>query len=285
MRRLVAVHAAEVCRVADGAADVAADLERDQSCGQCSRSAAGGATHGSFWIPWVPGQAVDVVVALEVNSEERDVGLSQDDGAGFGEAFHRHRVGVRHVIAELRRSAGGDQAGRLEQILDCDRQAVERANRLAGSQCLICGDRLRARPFEVGGHHDVEARIQGLDACNGFVDEFNRADVTTTQGGHALRSGPILTVVHVSPLVEEQLGDVGHIPKTTTPRDVALRHRWSGSACSTCLHLLARPSRPRVGQSSRQARAHSCLRRRRCRTGPAHMCAAPCRRGELGPMR
>ena len=47
-----------------------------------------GTTHGSFWIPWVPGQAVDVVVALEVTCEQWKVGLAQDDGAGFGEALH-----------------------------------------------------------------------------------------------------------------------------------------------------------------------------------------------------
>ena len=88
VRRLVAVHAAEVRRDADGAGDVAADLQRDESCGQRSRRATGGTTHGSFWIPRVPGQAVDVVVGLEVTCEQRNVGLAQDDGAGFGEAFH-----------------------------------------------------------------------------------------------------------------------------------------------------------------------------------------------------
>ena len=79
---------------------------------------------------------------------------------------------------------------------------MERPNRFAGGQCCIRGGCLRARPFVGGGHHDVEARIQGLDAGDGFVDEFNRADVTTTQGGRTLSRGPISAIAHVSPLVE-----------------------------------------------------------------------------------
>ena len=196
VRRLVAVRAAEVSRYADGAAYIAADLQRDKPCGQCSRRAAGGAAHRSVWFPWVPGQTVDVVVGLPVSQEPRDVGLAQDDGAGLAETFHRHRVGVRHVVAELRCSTGGDQAGRLEGILDGDRQTVKRTDRLANSQCLICSHRLRTGPLEVRSHHDVETRIQCLDARNGLINEFNGTDVAAAQRRNTLSGGPIPAIDH-----------------------------------------------------------------------------------------
>ncbi len=74
-RRLQPVHAAEVRRRPDGAADVAPQLERGDARGDCGRGTARRTAGGASGVPRVVGLAVHLVEGLVVAGVDRRVGL------------------------------------------------------------------------------------------------------------------------------------------------------------------------------------------------------------------
>src|SRR5262245_65624272 len=82
MARLVGKNAAEVRRVAERATDVGAELEQDEAGGEGDCRASRGAARGARDVQGIVGGAVDLVVALEIAKDQRQVCLAQDDRAG-----------------------------------------------------------------------------------------------------------------------------------------------------------------------------------------------------------
>ena len=117
------------------AADVGAQLERGQPGGHGGGRAARRAARDAGDVPRVVRRAEDLVEALQVTRPAGQVGLAEDDRAGFLEPSDGRRVGGRHVIGQLDRAAGRADAGGLDGVLDRDRQAVQRRQRRRPTPC------------------------------------------------------------------------------------------------------------------------------------------------------
>ena len=126
-RRPEADHAAERRRCAERAAEVGALAERAHAGCQGDRRAAGRAAARERRIPRVAGLAEHVVERVGAGAELRRVGLAEDDRARRAQPLDRQRIGVGHVVGVDPRAVGGAQAGRLGEVLDPDRDAVQRA--------------------------------------------------------------------------------------------------------------------------------------------------------------
>jgi len=105
----VSKHATEGGRDANGAADIAAELERTESSRDSRGTATGAAAGGARGIPRVYSPAVDRVGALPVGQHGRNVGLAQQHGAGPEDALGDRAVFGRPVISEVGHSSGGGQ--------------------------------------------------------------------------------------------------------------------------------------------------------------------------------
>ena len=82
-------------------------------------------------IPRIAGRAEYVVESVGAGGEFRRVGLRQHDGAGGFQPPHRFGVFIRNVVLEQRRPEGGADAGGRRDVLDAERQAVQRTQGLA----------------------------------------------------------------------------------------------------------------------------------------------------------
>ena len=94
------VDAAEVGGDADGAADVAAELEEGQPGGDGCRRAAGAAAGGAGKVPGVVGAPEDGVIGLDAAGEGGQVGLAEDDGAGLAQAGDGGRIFLGDAVGE-----------------------------------------------------------------------------------------------------------------------------------------------------------------------------------------
>ena len=110
-RRLVPAHAAPVGRHADGAADVAAQLERREAGGDRRRGAARRPAGGARGVPRVVGDAEDRIVGLPVAGQRGRVGLAEDHRAGVAQAAHRLGVALGYVVPRLEAACGAHADG------------------------------------------------------------------------------------------------------------------------------------------------------------------------------
>ena len=189
-RRLEAVDAVEVGRVADGAADVAAQLERRQPGGHRGGGPARGATGGAGDVPRVVGGAVDVVEGLEVAGVEGGVGLPDHDRPGRLQPGHRQGVGGGHVPGQLRGPRGGHQAFGLPDVLDRHGQAVEGTGRPSPPRWRC--RRRRPPPRARSGSRATtafEARVLAVDAVEQVVGQLAGRERPVTDGRHQLGGG------------------------------------------------------------------------------------------------
>ena len=126
-RRLESVDATEVGGDADGAAQVAAELEwrhpRRHRGSRTARRAAGGARH----VPRVVRRAEQLVVRLAVAGPRGQVRLADDDRAGGPEPGDRRRVLVGDVVAQLGGAGGRAHARGREAVLHRHREPVQPA--------------------------------------------------------------------------------------------------------------------------------------------------------------
>ena len=80
----------------------------------------------------------------------------------------------RDMIAEDHAAIGGAQAGGLLQVLDADRQAVQRRQGIAAQHrrvgCLCAG----TGAVEVARHHGVDGMIDRLDPGDAAFQQFAR---------------------------------------------------------------------------------------------------------------
>ena len=135
--RLEPEHAAAVRRDADRAADVGADLEAREPGRPTAAADRPTNRRARGRVPRVVRRAEDLVVGLQVARPARHVGLAEHDRAGRLQLRDGRRVGGGHVVGQLDRAAGRADALDLDGVLDRDRQAVERPERVAARSRLV----------------------------------------------------------------------------------------------------------------------------------------------------
>jgi hypothetical protein len=177
VRRLQPVHAVVMGRVADRAADVAAQLERGESGGDGRRGATRRSANGPAVIPRVVGPSVNVVVGLPVAREQRRVRLAEHDRARRLQPGDGDRVCPRHVPGEFRGAGRGNQALGLEHVLHRHRQSVQRAASIAARGRVIGGLGGVAGAFGVPGDDRVQGRVELGGPFEQVVEQFAAGDL------------------------------------------------------------------------------------------------------------
>ena len=177
------VDAAEVRRIADGRADVAAGFQRGEPGRQRGGRAARGAARRPRQVPRVVGRAVDGVEALPVGEVERHVRLAEEHDAGPEQAVDGQRVPGRDVVVEGRHAPRRGQAGDVVRLLDGHGHAVQRAPHLAAGQRAVGGARPRARALEIPDDDRVQRAIVALDARQVEVEQLETAELLAADVG------------------------------------------------------------------------------------------------------
>ena len=100
--------------------------------------------------------------------------LADDDSAGLTQPLDREGVFLRHMVLHDLGMAGRRDAGGLVDVLEADRDAVQRSAIFAGGDLGLGGTRLMAR--RIGEHSDeaVQPAVEPRDAVKPAVDQFNR---------------------------------------------------------------------------------------------------------------
>ena len=124
-------HVVEVRRVAQRAAEVAAVGDRQHAGGQRGARAAAGSAGAGAQVVGVARRAPDRVVGVGAEAELRHVGLADGERAGAPQALDDDGVGLADGVAIDGRAARERQARGFLQVLERDREAVQRAQRLA----------------------------------------------------------------------------------------------------------------------------------------------------------
>ena len=129
---------------------VRAHRDRSHPGGDRGSRAARGPSARQRRVPGVGGAAEQRRFGEGLVPELRRRRLADQDGTGGPQPGHGDGVDRRHVAFEGQRSEGGAHAGRVDEVLHRERDAVERSERLAvrhgvgGSMCL--GAPARHRP-------------------------------------------------------------------------------------------------------------------------------------------
>ena len=175
--RLEPERATAVRRDPHGTTDVGAELERREPGRDGCRRAAGRTAGDARHVPRVVRGAEDLVEALRVTGPARQVRLAEHDGARLAQAGHRRRVGCRHVVRQLDGAARGADAGRLDGVLDRDREAVQWRQRSATTRPRVGGVGLGACPVHGERDDGVDRGVEAVDAIEVQLEQVATGDL------------------------------------------------------------------------------------------------------------
>jgi len=194
-------------RNADRAAGVGADRGEAHAGGHRRRRAAARATRNVSAPPRVVGRAVVRVVGGRAARELVRVRLPDHDGAGRTQPPHRLGVVARYVVAMERRAVGRAHARGVGQILDRDRDTVQRAARRTTCELVREAARVTARLGVADGDEGVERRIMRRDAGETRVDELDRRDLARANHRRELNERRAREVGHAVPTCHARRSD------------------------------------------------------------------------------
>ena len=181
--RLEGVGAAEARRADRRAARMGADGGRDGGRADRGGGTARRAARGAARVMRVAG-------ARRTAAAEGDCHrLAEDRRAAFPERVHDRRILLRAVTGEQRRAVFGRHVGGLDQVLDPDRQPVDRRQRRARPVARARRVRRLPRAVEIDmgpGHDLVLARLDFPDAA---LEKIARRVRAVAESGHAVVEG------------------------------------------------------------------------------------------------
>src|SRR5439155_23124458 len=162
--RLDAGETAKSRRAADRAAGVAAgaaehEARRNRSAG-AARRAAGEARR----VPGVARRRPGQVEARATKREFMGRKLAHDDRAGVAQFLDRERVGFWHMVLHDLGMAGRRDAAGLVDVLEAERDAVQRAAVFAGGDLAFGGAGLGAGAVAQEADEAVQPAVEFLDA-------------------------------------------------------------------------------------------------------------------------
>jgi hypothetical protein len=177
--RLQTDDAAERRRDADRAARIAAEGERHLVGRERDRRATAGAARHPLSVPRVPRRALEEVDGGDPPGELVGRGLPDQDRAGLPRPAHRLRIHSRDVAVEHRGAVRGADFRRVEQVLDPERDPLERPRSSLGvsPRRLL---RLLAGPVERERRERVDQRLHGRDPLAEGVDDLHRRQLART---------------------------------------------------------------------------------------------------------
>ena len=127
------------------------------------------------------------VERLRARAEFRRVGLADDDRAGAAHAVDVELVRCRDEVAVQRGAERRAQPARQAQILDRDRQAVQRAGELAGRELAIGRSRVGEQlPGGAKRHDRVDRRVDALDLRQECAHDLDGRELAPRELHHEL---------------------------------------------------------------------------------------------------
>jgi hypothetical protein len=179
--RLQSVDTAEARRDADGANEVRSVFEERHPGRQRSGRSSGGAAWCARYVPWILGDAVELVCRLpEVTQHEGHVGLSDDDRSGLPQPPRDRAIRVRHEIREGGIAPGGVHPGDVEAVLDRHGYAVQRSGVVATGGRFVGGGRFSQGGLRPEFHDSVQRWVGGFDPRKQRLGELARGDLLAT---------------------------------------------------------------------------------------------------------
>ena len=187
--RLGADDAADRGGLADRAAGVGADGQRRLVGRHRGGGPAGRAARDLVQVPRVAAGAVRGVLGGRAHGELVHVGLAHDDRAGLLQPLGDRRVVRRVPALQDARAAGGRHADGGEHVLDRDRDARQRAERLALPRRSSTSARLGQRAVRGDVQEGVHAVVDGGDPVQVGPGHLGRGDLAFGQRGGQLGRG------------------------------------------------------------------------------------------------
>ena len=194
---------------ADRAREVAANAERAHGGGHRRGLSARGAAGSARTVMRVARRPVDVVDGVPECAELGQVGLAQQNRACTPQAPYDHRIGARDPVGLQARAVRRRQARDVDDFLDRERHAVQRAERVAARGRVIRRGGLR--PCGLQARHDdgVHVAVAGFVAGRVGVEQFRAADLARTHGARHPRRGALDELAHGC--------SIGHAAADVTP--------------------------------------------------------------------
>ena len=109
-------------------------------------------------------------------SRTRASTVFQDDRAGAAQPCDAYRVGGGDIVDQDFRMAGRRQPRDIDDVLDADRDAMQRAARMAGSYLRLGGARCCHRGIGIEPNEHVELRVEPLDAVEQRPRQLDRRE-------------------------------------------------------------------------------------------------------------
>jgi len=183
-RRLERGDAAAVRGIAQAAARVAAQADGRATRGDDRGLAAATLAGRARDIVRVGDGAVDGVLVHGVVDR-----LAEKDAAGRSHARDHRRVVLGDDVLALRNAGGAGHAGDLDPVLDRERHAVQRPERLAAHERLVqlAGPCTSCVRFQL--RDGVQLGIDGLDAGEAGVNGLERGEAALADGAGDLGGG------------------------------------------------------------------------------------------------
>jgi hypothetical protein len=153
----------------DGSAGIAAESDVHDAAGYRSSRTAAGSAWCAVRRPGVArggsGCAVGEFVGVGLTDKDHPCRVQLRDG---------HRIGIRHVVGPLRGAGRGPDSGGVVEILDCERNTVQRAPVIAVADLLLGDLGLFEREFRCGRGECGERRFDLLQACERRLGDLDR---------------------------------------------------------------------------------------------------------------
>ena len=176
-------HPAERRRVAQRATHVRAVRQWQHARGEGRRRSPARPARGTARVRRVARGPEDRVEGVRAGRELRHVGPAQQYDARPADPLDRQRVLVGHEVGMERRAEGRAPARHGVGVLHCEREPVQRADRVTGGQPLVGGCRRAARPLGVQRHDGVDLAVALLDPREVQVEQLARRDLARMYGG------------------------------------------------------------------------------------------------------
>ena len=194
--RLEADDAAEGGGEADRATGVAAERAEGGAGRDRGGAAAGAATGHAGRVPGVGDRAVVRVDAGGAHGELVQVELAHEHGAGVVELAGHEGVFLWDTVAEEVGAGGGGDARRIDDVLECDGDAVEGSAVAAGAKLVVGLGGLPAR--QVGGPSDegVDGGLGRLGASEDGIGESGSGEGAVAEGGGGLLDSELVRRRH-----------------------------------------------------------------------------------------
>ena len=135
--------------------------------------------------------AEHLVERMRADPELRGVRLAHHDRARRTQAPDKQAIDRRNVIGEHGRPVGRPDPGGVLQILDGDRQSVQRAQRHTGSRAAVRGIRLGERLLRPQADNRVDPGVHRSDPLEMPTNDLaHRQFSATDRGGEVPRRPP-----------------------------------------------------------------------------------------------